>query len=116
MDTPIITLASLNTIPMGLAATRMNNQLMALTRALFHTIEFLNEDIPAYTFIMTRKELKHHLKMNGYEKYKIAEELFPRKKKRGSMRRARRDKEFTKFFGILPGDVYIDEWDWREES
>lgn len=111
MDTPIITFASLNTMPMDIAAIRMNNQLMTFARKILHSIEFLNEGIPTYMFIMTRKELRCHMKRNGYKKYEITEELFPKKKKRGSMRRARIERKWGKFNDPpLPDGVYIDEW------
>lgn len=110
MDTPItMTLASLNT--MDVAARQVADKLMALRKALFHPFDFLYEDIPTFTFIMTRKELRRHMKQNGYKKYVITEELFPRKKKRGTMRRARIERKWGKFNDPpLPDGVYIDEW------
>ncbi len=110
MDAPIITFASLNTMPMDVAARRIADQLMTLHRALFSSFEYLSEDIPVFTWVMTRKELRCHMKRNGYKKYEITEELFPKKKKRGSMRRARKNKPICEMIGTLPGDVYIDEW------
>ncbi len=97
MDAPIITFASLNTMPMDVAARRIADQLMTLHRALFSSFEYLSEDIPAFTWVMTRKELRYYMKINGYEKYKITEELFPKKKKRGSMRRARMERKWCEF-------------------
>lgn len=119
MNTPILTLASLNTMPtepMDMAARRIADRLMALHRALFSfSTELVGEYFTPYTFIITRKELRCHMKRNGYKKYEITEELFPKKKKRGSMRRARRNKPISKMIGTLPGDVYIDEWDYKND-
>lgn len=100
MDTQILTLASLNTMPMealDMAARQVADRLMALHRALFSSISPIGEYFTPYTFIMTRKELRYYMKVNGYEKYKITEELFPKKKKRGSMRRARMERKWCEF-------------------
>jgi hypothetical protein len=66
---------------------------------------------------MSRKEFRKVLSGTGLEKYEITERLFPKKKKRGSMRRARIERKWGKFNDPpLPDGVYIDEWADPEET
>lgn len=96
---------------MEAANMRLNAYIKADTRAILAFSESLSNILnPYYPIVMSRKEFRKVLSGTGLEKYEITERLFPKKKKRGSMRRARRDKEFSKFFGTLPDGVYIDEF------
>lgn len=100
---------------MEAANMKLNAYIKTDTRAILAFSESLSNLITPYTITLSRKECRKFLAGTGLEKYEITERLFPKKKKRGSMRRARRDKEFTKFLGTLPSGVYIDEWDYKND-
>lgn len=97
------------------ANRQFNEYIKATTRAILTFSRSLSSFFPYCRIVLSRKEYSYILKKQGFKKYEITEKLFPKKKKRGSMRRARRDKEFAKFFGTLPDDVYIDEWDYKND-
>lgn len=121
MDDQTLYIPSINTASICSFMDKLNYSIIALHNALCRRALFdIARDpnfLQAFTYIMSRRELRHMLKEQGLKKYIITEKLFPRKKKRGTMRRNRKhNKDFAELIGTLPGDVYIDEWDWREES
>lgn len=95
----------------GAANMQLNAYIKTAAREILAFSESVSNILnPYYPIVMSRKEFRKILAGTGLEKYEITERLFPKKKKRGSMRRVRRDKEFVKFFGTLPDGVYIDEF------
>lgn len=97
---------------MEAANMKLNAYIKAGTRAILAFSESISNILNTYyPIVMSRKEFRKILKGTGLEKYEITERLFPKKKKRGSMRRARRDREITNFIRTMPENVYIDEWE-----
>lgn len=97
---------------MEAANMKLNAYIKAGTRAILAFSESLSNILnPYYPIVMSRKEFRKVLSGTGLEKYEITERLFPKKKKRGSMRRARMERKWGKFNDPpLPDGVYIDEW------
>lgn len=89
---------------------QLNAYIKTATRAMLALSRSVSNLLPPYPITMSRKEFGKILAGTGLKKHEITERLFPKKKKRGSMRRARRDKPISKMIGTLPDDVYIDEW------
>lgn len=103
---------------MEAANMKLNAYIKAGTRAILAFSESVSNILnPYYPIVMSRKEFRKILKGTGLEKYEITERLFPKKKKRGSMRRARIERKWGKFNDPpLPDGVYIDEWTAPEET
>lgn len=102
---------------MEAANMRLNAYIKAGTRAILAFSESVSNILnPYYPIVMSRKEFRKVLAGTGLEKYEITERLFPKKKKRGSMRRARIERKWGKFNDPpLPDGVYIDEWDYKND-
>lgn len=83
---------------MEAANMKLNAYIKAGTRAILAFSESVSNILnPYYPIVMSRKEFRNILKGTGLEKYEITERLFPKKKKRGSMRRARIERKWGKF-------------------
>ncbi len=83
---------------MEAANMKLNAYIKAGTRAILAFSESVSNILnPYYPIVMSRKEFRKILKGTGLEKYEITERLFPKKKKRGSMRRVRIERKWGKF-------------------
>lgn len=99
------------------ANRQFNEYIKATTRAILTFSRSLSSFFPYCRIVLSRKEYSYILKEQGFEKYEITEKLFPKKKKRGSMRRARIERKWGKFNDPpLPDGVYIDEWSAPEDT
>ena len=102
---------------MEAANMQLNAYIKAGTLAVLALSRSVSNLLPPYPITMSRKEFRKILARTGLEKYEITERLFPKKKKRGSMRRARIERKWGKFNDPpLPDGVYIDEWTAPEET
>lgn len=102
---------------MEAANMRLNAYIKAGTRAILAFSESVSNILNRYAIKVSRKEFRKVLVNTGLKKYEITERLFPKKKKRGSMRRARIERKWGKFNDPpLPDGVYIDEWMAPEET
>ena len=102
---------------MEAANMKLNAYIKAGARAILAFSKSVSNILNPYPITMSRKEFRKVLAGTGLEKYEITERLFPKKKKRGSMRRARIERKWGKFNDPpLPDGVYIDEWNVPEET
>lgn len=102
---------------MEAANMKLNAYIKTAARAVLALSRSFSDLLPPYSITMSRKNFRKVLAGTGLEKYEITERLFPKKKKRGSMRRARIERKWGKFNDPpLPDGVYIDEWTAPEET